>query len=41
MRKRKLLMYAAASLLATGVLAVLAPGSASAHGTMMAPGSRT
>lgn len=36
-------MYAAAALLVTGVLVVLAPSSASAsaHGTMMAPGSRT
>jgi predicted carbohydrate-binding protein with CBM5 and CBM33 domain len=39
--RRKLLMYAAAALLATGVGAVLMPSSASAHGAMMAPGSRT
>ena len=34
-------MYAAAALLATGVGAVVLPSSASAHGAMMAPGSRT
>jgi predicted carbohydrate-binding protein with CBM5 and CBM33 domain len=41
MRRRKLLMYAAAALLAVGVGVVLMPTSASAHGTMMTPGSRT
>jgi predicted carbohydrate-binding protein with CBM5 and CBM33 domain len=39
--RRKLLMYAAAALLAAGVGAVVMPSSASAHGAMMAPGSRT
>jgi predicted carbohydrate-binding protein with CBM5 and CBM33 domain len=39
--RRKLLMYAAAVLLTTGVVAVLTPSAASAHGTMMVPGSRT
>ena len=34
-------MYAAAALLATGVGVVAMPSSASAHGAMMAPGSRT
>jgi predicted carbohydrate-binding protein with CBM5 and CBM33 domain len=39
--RRKLLMYAAATLLAVGVGVAVMPGSASAHGTMMVPGSRT
>jgi len=39
--RRKLLMYAVAALVAAGVGAVVLPSSASAHGTMMVPGSRT
>jgi len=39
--RKKLLMYAAAALLAAGVGAVVLPSSASAHGAMMVPGSRT
>jgi predicted carbohydrate-binding protein with CBM5 and CBM33 domain len=39
--RRKLLMYAAAALLAAGAGAVVLPGAASAHGAMQVPGSRT
>ena len=41
MRRKRLMMYAAAALLAAGLGAVAMPSSASAHGTMQAPGSRT
>lgn len=39
--RKKLLAYATAGLLAAGLGAVLMPSSASAHGAMMVPGSRT
>jgi predicted carbohydrate-binding protein with CBM5 and CBM33 domain len=41
MRKRKLLTYVAAAVMAAGIGAVALPTVASAHGAMMMPGSRT
>jgi chitin-binding protein len=41
MRRKKLWAYVAAAVLAAGVGAVVLPQSASAHGAMMVPGSRT
>lgn len=41
MRKKRLLSYVAAMLIATGAGAVVLPDAALAHGAMMAPGSRT
>nr|WP_296064459.1 lytic polysaccharide monooxygenase [uncultured Actinoplanes sp.] len=41
MRRKKLLSYAVAALLAAGLGALVLPGAASAHGAMMVPGSRT
>jgi chitin-binding protein len=41
MKRKKLLSYVAAVLIATGVGAVVLPDAALAHGAMMAPGSRT